>query len=341
MILYVKGADFSSANIGTLNNFAVRKSIGMGASYNIPDSVTKNTSVTWTITLADGYTFGNYSVTMGTTTITPSVSGNVMTITINSVTANITINIPTVNNNISMFTFTINPTPSDATVELTAPGYVQTGNSIAVPSGTIVTWKVSASGYAEQNGTHTVTKTESKNVTLNVDNGVVNLFTLKNSISELLDGGYYRDASGAIYDENSDFNLKYPSSQKIYINGNGGVDDFKLNLQSGKVYRWECVPYFEYGYIKMGPPWGVDSTMSGKHFWFYDSNDALVANDNTTMTDKSEGGYCMQIPDGAVYMRFMAVAYGDNKSRVEPVLRDRLMITEGNTQHTVYVEPII
>lgn len=97
MILYVKGADFSSANIGTLNTFAVRKSIGIGATYDIPDSVTKNTSVTWTITLADGYTFGSYSVTMGTTTITPSVSGNVMTITINSVTANIAINVATVN----------------------------------------------------------------------------------------------------------------------------------------------------------------------------------------------------------------------------------------------------
>ena len=35
-----------------------------------------------------------------------------------------------------------------------------------VPSGTSVSWEVSADGYTTQSGTHTVTKTETKNVTL-------------------------------------------------------------------------------------------------------------------------------------------------------------------------------
>ena len=66
----------------------------------------------------------------------------------------------------TMYTFTINPTPTNATVTLTADGYTQSGNSITVPANTNVAWKVSASGYTQQTGTHTVTKTESKSVTL-------------------------------------------------------------------------------------------------------------------------------------------------------------------------------
>lgn len=39
------------------------------------------------------------------------------------------------------------PNPSDATVTLTAEGYIQTGNSIKVPIGTIVSWKVEKDKY--------------------------------------------------------------------------------------------------------------------------------------------------------------------------------------------------
>lgn len=44
-------------------------------------------------------------------------------------------------------TLTINPTPSDALVELTAPGYHQEGNKISVPENTIITYSVSKDGY--------------------------------------------------------------------------------------------------------------------------------------------------------------------------------------------------
>ena len=47
-------------------------------------------------------------------------------------------------------TFTIVPTPSNATVELTAAGYTQEGNSITIPSTTRVHWKVYKSGYIPQ-----------------------------------------------------------------------------------------------------------------------------------------------------------------------------------------------
>lgn len=99
MILTIKGADFSSANIGTLSTYMVSKSIGSGATHSIPNFVEKNASVNWTITLDEGYTFGTYSVTMGGEVITPTVVDNVMTISIAGVTGNVRIVVATVNEN--------------------------------------------------------------------------------------------------------------------------------------------------------------------------------------------------------------------------------------------------
>lgn len=54
------------------------------------------------------------------------------------------------------YTLTINPTPSDATVVLTATGFEQEGNTITVDEGTEVTWEVSKNYYVPQNGVITV-----------------------------------------------------------------------------------------------------------------------------------------------------------------------------------------
>lgn len=66
-------------------------------------------------------------------------------------------------------TFTINPTPSNATVKLTASGYTQSGNSITVLSGTKVSYTVSASGYTSKSGSKTVSYTQSLGVVLNAE----------------------------------------------------------------------------------------------------------------------------------------------------------------------------
>lgn len=99
MILTIKGADFSSANIGTLSTYIISKSIASGTSFDIPNFVDKNSSVNWTITLDEGYTFGIYSVTMGGEIITPTIVDNVMTISIAEVTGNIRIVVATINEN--------------------------------------------------------------------------------------------------------------------------------------------------------------------------------------------------------------------------------------------------
>jgi hypothetical protein len=101
MILTIKGADFSSANIGTLSTYIISKSIGSGASFDIPNFVDKNSSVNWTITLDEGYTFGTYLVTMGGVEVIPTVVDNVMTISIAEVTSNVRIVVATVNENTS------------------------------------------------------------------------------------------------------------------------------------------------------------------------------------------------------------------------------------------------
>ena len=66
------------------------------------------------------------------------------------------------------YTYTINPTPSDATVTLTAAGYTQDGNSITVYKNTYVSWSVSKTGYETQNGSLYVNSSATNNVTLNV-----------------------------------------------------------------------------------------------------------------------------------------------------------------------------
>lgn len=99
MILYIKGADFSSANIGTLNTYTVRKNIGQGAEYVIPNSVLKGaTGIVWEIRLNDNYNYTSYSVSMGGADITTTsvvVNDNILTITLPSVTGNVVINIAT------------------------------------------------------------------------------------------------------------------------------------------------------------------------------------------------------------------------------------------------------
>jgi hypothetical protein len=123
MIITIKGADFSLANIGTLSTYIISKSIGSGAAFDIPNFVDKNSSVNWVITLDEGYTFGTYSVTMGSEVITPTVVDNVMTISIAEVTGNVRIVVATVNENGEEDLPTTPDTPQTPTIYSTPKGY--------------------------------------------------------------------------------------------------------------------------------------------------------------------------------------------------------------------------
>ena len=65
-----------------------------------------------------------------------------------------------------MATLTINPTPSDAVVTLTADGYTQVGNSIIVEKGTNVQVKVEKNGYVTSTTNIEVTSDTTKNISL-------------------------------------------------------------------------------------------------------------------------------------------------------------------------------
>lgn len=95
MIITIKGADFSAANIGTLNTVSIRKIIGRGVVHSIPNFVEKGSSVNWTLALGENYEFGSYMITMGGEVVNAVVDGSVMTISIANVTGAISISVAT------------------------------------------------------------------------------------------------------------------------------------------------------------------------------------------------------------------------------------------------------
>ena len=190
MIITLTQANFSECNIGTLTTYKVKTGSVTGASVIInQENVDKtgyevNKDIA-TITLdTEKYTGHNVVVVMkGETKEWYSKSTGKVSVPANTpITSNITISVsatavvPDVP--VEQYTFTINPTPATATVTLTAPGYSQSVNSITVPKNTVVTWKVSANGFTEQTGTHTVTKTESKSVSLVAISGDMYTYTV-------------------------------------------------------------------------------------------------------------------------------------------------------------------
>lgn len=188
MIITLTQADFSKCNIGTLTTYKVKTSSVTGAIVKIDmDSVEKvgytTAKTIATITLdKENYKDHDVVVIMNGETKEWYNNGKVTIPPKTPITSNITISVsataivPDVP--VEQYTFTINPTPSTATVTLTASGYRQSGNSIKVPANTVVTWKVSANGFTEQNGTHTVTKTESKSVNLVAISGDMYTYTI-------------------------------------------------------------------------------------------------------------------------------------------------------------------
>lgn len=103
MIITLTGANFAGEgkNIGTLSTWSISRVIGGGATYAGPSFVDKGTALSATVTIDEGYEIGTagVTVTMGGSPVTSGVStsGNVITISISSVTGNVVIKVPTKN----------------------------------------------------------------------------------------------------------------------------------------------------------------------------------------------------------------------------------------------------
>ena len=179
---YEQSGNSITVDAGTNVQYTVSKSgyesetgiLSVSLSYT--ENITLKELVTYTINptpsdatvslTANGYTqSGNSIVVASGTTVSWSVSktdyvsqnGSEV---VSSNTTNPVVLVP------NIVTYTINPTPSDATVVLTANGYTQSGNSIDVDPNTSVDWTVSKTGYIQQSGTKVVTTTETDTVVL-------------------------------------------------------------------------------------------------------------------------------------------------------------------------------
>ena len=99
MIITLKGANFADSNIGTLSTWTISRIIGSGATYSGVTYVDKGAAFNATVTIAEGYELGSagVTVTMGGVGQAYTINGNVITISIASVTGNVVIKVPTVN----------------------------------------------------------------------------------------------------------------------------------------------------------------------------------------------------------------------------------------------------
>lgn len=95
MIITLKGANFSGNHIDT-DSYRITPYVDSGSSYSGPTSVIKEASYTGTVTIRDGFELnGDVTVTMGGSSVTPSISGKTITISIGSVTGPVVIRVTT------------------------------------------------------------------------------------------------------------------------------------------------------------------------------------------------------------------------------------------------------
>lgn len=95
MIITLKGANFSGNHIDT-DSYRITPYVDGGSSYSGPTSVIKEASYTGTVTIKDGFELnGDVTVTMGGSSVTPSINGKTITISIGSVTGPVVIRVTT------------------------------------------------------------------------------------------------------------------------------------------------------------------------------------------------------------------------------------------------------
>lgn len=87
-------------------------------------------------------------------------------------------------------TFTINPSPSDATVQLTANNFSQVGNSIIVEEGTTVHYIVSKNDYVQQSGDVVVNSTQTMDIKLLFQSQICYGAQIEARYNNLLPGEY-------------------------------------------------------------------------------------------------------------------------------------------------------
>lgn len=117
-----------------------------------------------------------------------------------------------------LYTFSLSPTPTDATVTLTSsdPTYVQSGNSIAVPKNTVVTWSVEKPHYISQTNTVTVTEASTLSITLTPETYTFTIVPTPSDATVIINGEE-RTTISAVYNT--------PITYWVHANGYNTVQD--------------------------------------------------------------------------------------------------------------------
>ena len=146
-------------------------------------------------------------------------------------------------------TFTINPTPADATVTLWADGYQQTDrtNTITTVEGTTVNYTVTKKGYVTQNGTYSLT---SSNYTMSItleESSYVNPFI----------------------------------QPELTANGTMGGDSFACNQNayySSTTLAWRCFKAWDGSSIGESDRWQINSVSTSTYYYieWYNPSAILV-----------------------------------------------------------------
>lgn len=192
MWLKLANAIFTT-NLGTMSQLSNSYIVSYSLSGDItkdscPSSIAKasgqnyagsNLVATFTLSNAAELVSGGTNITVNGVALTASThytittSSNTVTLTIfaANITGNVHISIaatgatptPVINN----YTFTINPTPSDATVTING----STRTSLTTTAGTTITWSVEKTGYTSQSGSYTLNDNHTENITLIATSG--------------------------------------------------------------------------------------------------------------------------------------------------------------------------
>lgn len=121
-----------------------------------------------------------------------------------------------------MYTLTVNPTPSDATVTLTASGYSQSGNSITVPIDTNVTYTVSKTHYVTQTNSISMTSNNTLNINLNRQKYTLTINPTPSDATVTLTANGATQSGNSITVD-SETTVNYTVSRTGYVSKSGSV----------------------------------------------------------------------------------------------------------------------
>ena len=304
MIITIKGADFSAANIGTLNTVSIRKIIGRGVVHSIPNFVEKGSSVNWTLALGENYEFGSYMITMGGEVVNAVVDGSVMTISIANVTGAISISVATTYVGVEDEpVIPDTPTPDSNAIEFKFNSIVENGvdfsNAGSISNGKIV---VTKEGIVDYNG---ITFSNDKDwtfeciglpsggtdlVVISANNNVGGYFQMANPTGLANGTVRFRDANRTMsitwpwttaYTEPKHFAIVYSSQFKAFKCYVDYQEISGAKFESGSASTFETFTPTKLfgGYINGTGDSAVDYAFAGELYYMRFSNKALTVDE--------------------------------------------------------------